>query len=96
MGTYVESGTELESEEENESRKPQNKKKTVAAKPSRKKINRSEEDVLIAAILKRFDVIENRATDKSLTPKNVEAGTAKAWSEIQAEYNSHESVTVSK
>lgn len=49
------------------------------------KMTQEQEGILIAMILERFDVIENRKTDKSLNQSNKKKAT-EAWNHIQAEF----------
>lgn len=51
---------------------------------SQQKMTNEQEDILISLILKHFDVIENKTTDKSLSQSNKKAAT-EAWKSIQSE-----------
>lgn len=52
----------------------------------RKKISNDEEDKLIAVILRYYDIIENKKTDKSVAPKKLREAQSNAWIAIQAEF----------
>lgn len=52
----------------------------------RKKLSNDEEDKLIAIILRYYDILENKQTDKSLTPKKLREAQSNAWLTIQAEF----------
>lgn len=49
------------------------------------KMTYGQEDILISSILKRFDIIENKTTDKSLNQSNKKRATAE-WTSIQSEF----------
>lgn len=51
-----------------------------------KRMTTKDEDILLAEILKHFDTIENKTTDRSLTPKVVQAKNAEAWKAIKAAF----------
>lgn len=55
-------------------------------KSEKKNINCDDEDVLIQTILKYYDVVENKSTDKHLTSKQLEKNQLAAWTKIQDEF----------
>lgn len=52
----------------------------------------SHEDILIESIMKRFDVVENKTTDKSLCQSNKKRA-AEVWKDIQTEFEEKTKVT---
>lgn len=56
-----------------------------AAPAKQGEMSNEEEDILITAILKWFDAIENKATDKSLNQSNKKNADA-TWEKVQAEF----------
>lgn len=52
----------------------------------RKNMSADHEDVLISIILKHFDIVENKSTNKSLTSDGLEAKQNAAWAEIRNEF----------
>lgn len=62
----------------------QNSDEDVPAK--RSNLNSEQEDFFISVILKHYNVIENKATDKSLTPQKVKKNIDNAWESVQTEF----------
>lgn len=60
----------------------------------RKNMTNQGEDILIAEILPKMDVIEKKSTDRSLNPKNVAKLQTEAWNEILASFNSKTKVDI--
>lgn len=60
------------------------------------RITEEQEDILIEEILKRFDIIENKRTDKSLSSKKSVELSSKAWEEIHNEFKRIAKVSDSK
>lgn len=52
----------------------------------KKNFNFDDEDVLIQTVLKHYDVVENKSTDKHLTSKQLETKQLDAWNAIRDEF----------
>lgn len=68
------------------SRKSQ-RRNTIDERQSRKYMTIEEEDILIAEILPKFDIIEKKSTDKSLNAKKLIETQNKVWAGICASFN---------
>lgn len=59
-----------------------------------KKMTTADEDILISKILKQFDVIEKKTTNKASTARKVEEEINEAWQQIQNEFHDKTNVTM--
>lgn len=69
------------------SKKITNRRKTVGHEPTERgeynqRISDDQEDILIREILERWDLIESKKTDKSLTKTAITTRSTNAWEEI--------------
>lgn len=53
-----------------------------------------QDDILISIILRHFDVIENKSTNKSLTPLQLQTTIKNAWNEITDEFKLESGVSL--
>lgn len=61
-------------------------------KPRQGKMSYAQEDIFISSVLKWFDDVENKATDKSLCQSTKKKAT-EAWKLIQTEYEKETNVS---
>lgn len=78
--------SDMETEDEGDDDTEPNKKRT--------KMTVEDENELISVILRHFDEIENKSTDKSLSAKNLNQAISKSWAQIHKEYSEMTGVSV--
>lgn len=66
----------------------------VPEQSASRRMSPEEEDILLAEIIKYFDIIENKATDRSLTPKALQERHAQAWEQIKNSFVEKTGVSV--
>lgn len=65
---------------------PSNSLEDVQQISSSRRMTPEEEDILLAEIIKHFETIENKATDRSLTPKKLQDKNTQAWEQIRISF----------